>query len=55
TDNRKGVCVLGAGRMGKIRSEAIVANPGTRLVSVVDTDREKATGLADSLNVPAFW
>ncbi|CAN0192198.1 unnamed protein product [Ectocarpus sp. 12 AP-2014] len=54
-DTRKGISVVGAGRMGMIRAEGIIANPGTRLVSVVDPDREKATALAESSNVPAFW
>lgn len=54
-DTRKGICVVGCGRMGKIRAEGILANPGTQLVSVVDPDRKRATELASRANVPAFW
>lgn len=54
-DTRAGICVVGCGRMGKIRTEGIMANPGTRLVSVVDPDREQATALAEKTQVPAFW
>lgn len=55
TDTRKGICVVGCGRMGEIRTEGILANPGTRLVSVVDSDKERATALARNKRVPAFW
>lgn len=55
TDTRTGICVVGCGRMGQIRTEGILANPGTRLVSVVDPNREQATALAKKTQVPAFW
>lgn len=55
TDTRKGISVIGCGRMGQIRTEGIQANPGTHLVSVVDPNREMATRLAEKLTVPAFW
>lgn len=54
-DTRKGVCVAGAGRMGQIRTQGIMANPGTFLCSVVDPDRQKAKTLARQLSVPAYW
>lgn len=54
-DTRAGVCVVGCGRMGQIRTEGILANPGTRLVSVVDPNKEQATALAKKTQVPAFW
>ncbi|CAN0488675.1 unnamed protein product, partial [Scytosiphon promiscuus] len=52
---RKGVCVVGAGRMGRIRAEGIMSNPGTFLASVVDPAKEKAIALAESVSAPAFW
>ena len=54
-DSRKGVCLVGAGRMGQIRAEGVMSNPGTFLASVVDTDEQKATALAASASAPAFW
>lgn len=47
--------MVGCGRMGQIRTEGVLANPGTRLVSVVDPNREQATALAQKAAVPAFW
>eukprot|EP00903_Cladosiphon_okamuranus_P013043 g12168.t1 len=55
TDTRKGISVVGCGRMGQIRAEGVLSNPGTRLVSVVDPDREQAVALAERSTVPAFW
>lgn len=54
-DARKGVCVAGAGRMGQIRSQGVISNPGTFLSSVVDPDRQRAKALAQRLSVPAYW
>lgn len=54
-DTRKGVCVVGAGRMGRIRAEGVMSNPGTFLASVVDPIKEKAIALAESASAPAFW
>lgn len=55
-DTRKGVCVVGAGgRMGKIRAQGIMSNPGTFVASVVDPDTPRVKALAEHLNVPAFW
>lgn len=54
-DTRKGVSVVGAGRMGRIRTEGVMSNPGTFLASVVDPDEEKARALAKLASVPAFW
>ncbi|CAM9462040.1 unnamed protein product [Choristocarpus tenellus] len=53
-DDRRGVCVVGAGRMGMIRAGGVLSNPGTILTAVVDTDREKSVALAKHLCVPAF-
>lgn len=54
-DNRKGVCVAGAGRMGQIRTRGIIANPGTFLCSIVDPDQQKAKALSTAMSVPAHW
>lgn len=54
-DTRKGVSVVGAGRMGHIRTQGVMSNPGTFLASVVDPDEEKARALAEIASVPAFW
>lgn len=54
-DTRKGVSVVGAGRMGHIRAQGVASNPGTFLASVVDPDEDKARALAELASVPAFW
>ncbi|CAN0168007.1 unnamed protein product [Discosporangium mesarthrocarpum] len=53
-DDRRGVCVVGAGRMGHIRAGGVSSNPGTRLTSVVDPNPEKSRVLAELLTVPAY-
>lgn len=54
-DNRKGVVVVGAGRMGHIRADGVMANPGTFMASIVDPDENKAKALAEHASVPAYW
>ncbi len=41
-----GVAVIGAGRAGRRRAEAVAADEGTRLVAVCDVDRQAARRLA---------
>lgn len=54
-DERLGLCIVGAGRMGTIRTQGIMANPGTFLCSIVDPDRARAKELSTACAVPAYW
>lgn len=42
-----GICVIGAGRIGRLHAGNIAANPRARLVSVVDVDADAASALAE--------
>jgi len=47
-----GVAVLGCGRMGRRRAEAVARSPEARLVAVADTDPDRAAALGKDLGVP---
>lgn len=47
-----GVAVLGCGRMGRRRAEAVAKAAGARLVCVADPDRSRADALGAALGVP---
>jgi len=46
--------VIGTGYLGKFHAEKYANLPETRLVGVVDTDREKARLVSEQFKVPAF-
>jgi len=48
-----GVGIVGAGKIGAKRAEAIAASPGARLVAVADTDPGRAAMLARDFGITA--